>query len=69
MNSVNSTPPPAVPAATPTVGAVLGGVITMAVTPYVAAIPGAETAISMLIPGFFAWAAHKLHASFLSAPL
>jgi hypothetical protein len=66
MNTVTS--PPSVPASTPTIGAVLGGIASMAINQHVSD-PMAASALTMLIPGLFTWLAHRLHASWLSSSL
>ncbi len=59
---------PTVPAVTPTIGAVLGGLANVAIQSHVGD-PALANGLMMLLPGLFAWAAHALHASFLNMQL
>lgn len=68
MNAPSPVQQPAVPAATPTIGAVLGGLASLAIVSHVSD-PTAASALTALVPAFFAWIAHKLHANFLSSAL
>lgn len=68
MNSPTPVSPPSVPAATPTIGAVLGGLASVAITQHVSD-PTAAGALVTLVPALFAWIAHKLHATWLSSSI
>lgn len=61
--------PTSVPVSTPTLGAAIGGLVTVAVAHYVAAVPGAETALSILVPAFFSWLSHRIHSRVLNRQL
>lgn len=62
MADPTSTPVVNVPAATPTVGAILGAVVSTAVAPKVGADPMTQGAVASVITGLFTWLFHFAHS-------
>jgi hypothetical protein len=68
MNAPTPVQQSSVPAATPTIGAALGGIAATVIQSHVSD-PTVSSALLMFLPSIFAWFSHKAHASWLNSQI